>query len=346
MMEYLDIIHDNCENHSPIKWWPKFAYHYTDVSNAVSVLSSGFLYSRIKSEKMNLMKNNNASRQVIDMTKTSAVANVRFYFRPLTPTQYHNEGYKHSSLRYWSDKDANVPVPVFLVFDLEKLLKMPETRFSETAQSGYGDRLLSGIEEFSKLNFDKIYSNGYSNDADIKKYRHAELLYPNAFDIDKDNCLRAVLCRNDSEKTTLLNLLRDSNIRNFYKYQSMIKVFKEDVFENNALFITECRYYDGNVSVSFSDTYAKEKYKDKQMIKNGVDELTPVDSKIEFEWENAKGLIHHLEMGFKLNYSKSKSITFCNLPVFKEARNIKIRIYFEDKLMCYMNQSIAEIELI
>ena len=82
------------------------------------------------------------------------------------------------------------------------------------------------------------------------------------------------------------------------------------------------------------------------MIKNGVDELTPVDSKIEFEWENAKGLIHHLEMGFKLNYSKSKSITFCNLPVFKEARNIKIRIYFEDKLMSYMNQSIAEIELI
>ena len=85
----------------------------------------------------------------------------------------------------------------------------------------------------------------------------------------------------------------------------MIKVFKEDVFENNDLFITECRYYDGNVSVSFSDTYSKEKYKDKQMIKNGVDELTPVDSKIEFEWENAKGLIHHLEMGFKLNLNYS-----------------------------------------
>ena len=43
------------------------------------------------------------------------------------------------------------------------------------------------------------------------------------------------------------------------------------------------------------------------MIKNGVDELTPVDSKIEFEWENAKGLIHHLEMGFNTCTENSPS---------------------------------------
>ncbi|WP_156888550.1 DarT ssDNA thymidine ADP-ribosyltransferase family protein [Proteocatella sphenisci] len=79
MMEYVDIIKENCENHCSVKWWPKFAYHYTDVSNAVSILSSGFLYSRVQSEKMNLMKNNNASRQVIDMTKTGEISNVRFY---------------------------------------------------------------------------------------------------------------------------------------------------------------------------------------------------------------------------------------------------------------------------
>ena len=36
-MEYIDIIRDNSENHSPVSWWPKFAFHYTDVTNAVSI---------------------------------------------------------------------------------------------------------------------------------------------------------------------------------------------------------------------------------------------------------------------------------------------------------------------
>ena len=68
------------------------------------------------------MRNDNASRQVIDMTNSGVVSKVRFYFRPLTPTQHYNEGYKHPALRYDQDENANVPVPIFLLFDLEKLL--------------------------------------------------------------------------------------------------------------------------------------------------------------------------------------------------------------------------------
>ena len=56
-MEYIDIIRDNSENHSPVSWWPKFAFHYTDVTNAVSILSSGFLYSRADAAHMRVMKN-------------------------------------------------------------------------------------------------------------------------------------------------------------------------------------------------------------------------------------------------------------------------------------------------
>lgn len=88
-MEYIDIIRDNSENRSPVSWWPKFAFHYTDVTNAVSILSSGFLYSRADATHLRVMKNDNASRQVIDMTDSDVVSKVRFYFRPLTPTQYH-----------------------------------------------------------------------------------------------------------------------------------------------------------------------------------------------------------------------------------------------------------------
>ena len=51
-MEYIDIIRENSEKHSPVSWWPKFAFHYTDVTNAVSILSSGHLYSRADAAQM------------------------------------------------------------------------------------------------------------------------------------------------------------------------------------------------------------------------------------------------------------------------------------------------------
>ena len=75
-MEYSDIIRDNCVNRSPVSWWPKFAFHYTDVTNAVSILNSGFLYSRADAAQMRVMKNDNASRQVIDMTGFSRILTV------------------------------------------------------------------------------------------------------------------------------------------------------------------------------------------------------------------------------------------------------------------------------
>ena len=123
-MEYIDIIRDNSEKRSPVSWWPKFAFHYTDVTNAVSILSSGFLYSRADATHLRVMENDNASRQVIDMTDSAVVSKVRFYFRPLTPTQYYNEGYKHPALRYDGDENANVPVPIFLCHFTEIPVRM------------------------------------------------------------------------------------------------------------------------------------------------------------------------------------------------------------------------------
>lgn len=134
-MNFSDIIKNNCENHCSVSWWPKFAFHYTDVTNAVSILSEGYLYSRADATQLKKMRNDNASRQVIDMTNPNIVSMVRFYFRPLTPTQYYNEGYKHPSLRYDGDENANTPVPVFFLFDLEQLLKLENVSFSETSQA-------------------------------------------------------------------------------------------------------------------------------------------------------------------------------------------------------------------
>lgn len=94
-MTYEEIIAQNYLN----KWWAEFAFHYTDMSNAVNILRDGCLYSRIDAEMYGNMSNDNASMQVINMTNSDIESYVRMYFRPHTPTQYHNEGYKHVRLR-------------------------------------------------------------------------------------------------------------------------------------------------------------------------------------------------------------------------------------------------------
>ena len=143
-MGFLEVIQDNCKNHCKVSWWPRFAFHYTDVTNAVSILSEGTLFSRTDAQRFHIMQNDNASRQVIDMTNSNVVSMVRFYFRPLTPTQYYNEGYKHPALRYDGDENANTPVPIFFLFDLASILSLPEVQFSETSQAGYGATVFSG----------------------------------------------------------------------------------------------------------------------------------------------------------------------------------------------------------
>lgn len=340
-MTYKDIIKDNCKSHSDVKWWPKFAFHYTDVTNAVSILSSGRLYSRTQAKAMGVMRNDNASIQVINMTETEAKAKVRFYFRPLTPTQYHNEGFKHPSLRYDGDPNANVPVPVFLLFDLEKLLSTPGVRFSEFPQSGYGSISCNNVEEFAKFNFDKIYSKGYTEDySEIKKYRHAEIIYPNFFEID--NYISNILCRNSIEQTTLLNLLKEENAKVFYKYKSMIKVCREDVFENNALFVKSCQYHNGTVSISFSDFYLKKKYTNSAMQRNSISTLDPIAGRLELVWANAQTTCYQTTIEMEVDYQNTVSITCRNLPSIPRATFVEIRFFLKDKIMCFVKQTLEK----
>ena len=342
-MEYMDIIRENCEKHSPVPWWPRFAYHYTDVTNAVSILSSGYLYSRADASHLNLMRNDNASRQVIDMTSSGVASKVRFYFRPLTPTQYYNEGYKHQALRYDHDENANVPVPIFLLFDLEKLLSLPGVHFSETSQAGYGSQIHSGIEEFSKLNFDYIYDNSYGNFKATKNYRHAEIMHPNSLAIE--SCISRILCRNNMERTTLLNLLREENPLAFAKYQNIIKVHKEDTFENNGLFISECTYHNNTVSISFADSYPGKRYIELMMERYHLDALKPVKVTVWLKWYNTRSVCNQGSIETAVDFRNPRNLVITGLPDVPQAKEIGIEVYFDDNLMCYVTQPLESSEL-
>ena len=332
-----NIIKANSQHHSPVSWWPKFAYHYTDVNNIVSILSSGKLYSRANADELNLMQNDNASRQVIDMTNADAKMYVRLYFRPLTPTQYHNEGFKHPQLRYDNDRNADVPVPVFLLFNMDKLLTASGVMFSEKSLAGYGSELLSDIDDFSRFDFDKIYSNSWKNYSnELIKYRHAEILYPNFFEID--DYLNVILCRNGVEKTTLINMLKGYDINVYEKYKSKIRICRSDMFENNGLFLTGCQYIDNSINIRFSDSFSRNAYTDKQLSHSENKSLSPIIGKMNVLWKLDKHVLNHVEVQKELDYRNTSAINYINVPVVDTATSIEIKYYINNHLMCYIEQ--------
>ena len=338
-MTYSEIIQHNCEMVTPA-WWPKYAYHFTDVTNAVSILSSGYLYSRNVAGVRGVMKNENASRQVIDMTNVETTSFVRFYFRPLTPTQYFNEGYKHIRIRYSGDSGANIPVPVFLLFDLEKLLSMKETTFSAQGQAGHGSPTFRGVENFAKLPFYKIYGDGPS-DKETRSYRHAEILYPNTF--MTKNALRWILCRNVYDQLTLLNMLKEKDGSAYYRYKGIIRVVKNNAYYRNGFFVEQVLFNDGVLSFTFNNSQAKRKYANQYITDNEVLQLLTID--FMFEWSNTKKVIARRMQTIQVDYMDTAPINF-QVPSFVGATKLRVTVSIDNKIICVTEQPLADSEII
>lgn len=115
-------------------WWPRFLFHFTNIDNAVKILESGSLMCRSLLEKSGEMETDNASPEIIERTDDKWKEYVRLYFRPRTPTQFRNEGFRPEGQR---TLNAHCPVPVYFLFDARKMLARSR-RFS-ISREGWGD---------------------------------------------------------------------------------------------------------------------------------------------------------------------------------------------------------------
>lgn len=229
------------------------------------------------------------------------------------------------------------------MFDLEKLLSLPGVRFSEKSQAGTGAALYDSCEEFEKLDFDKIYSNGYKDNLqELLPYRHAEILHPDMLNID--SCIKYVLCRNDVEKVSLLNLLKLKSQKSFIRYKNIIKVCKSDMFYQNGLYIDDCRYNDNRIVLSFADTWEKNKYISR--YSKNIDELDPISMRIELDWFNSRGTLYHSAIKTDLDYAHSSTLNINRLPSVPSATAIRIRVYIENCIMCCIVQPLENGEVI
>lgn len=330
-MDFKQIIENNFNSFSGhAKSWCKFAFHFTDISNAVEILASHTLYSRDKAISSNLMHNDNASKQVIDLTSSAVTKNVRFYFRPMTPTQFHNEGFKHEAIRFNGENSANVPVPIFFVFDLEKLLNQNGCQFSEMSQAGVGCNICTTVDEFQNFAFDKIYSEGHSNKFENeKKYRHAEILFPESYNIDQS--LLYVFCRNEVERQTLLKLLLDKSLTAYPRYKQRIYVSsKRNIFFYNGLYIDNCYYCNGAINIIFSDSYQRLQYAKRHRV-----DLDDIELKVSIivKWIANGNVYRQAERDLKINYLQCDDIQV-KTDIEDKTERLEVVIYFEQSLMC------------
>lgn len=200
------------------RWITDYIYHFTNVTNISSILESGMLYARANPKCC--AENENAEVSIIEGTNEYVTEYVRFYFRPKTPTQYRNEGIKsEDEMGLYM---AHCPIPVFLLFDFDKLFMRPDCFFSyESLASRYSVNLYQGYNSLQHAPLLDIYHEGAFPPEDrerIVKRRHAEVLVKNQCDL---SALKKIYCRTEAERETLLNLLTPG-IKS--KYKSIISV--------------------------------------------------------------------------------------------------------------------------
>ena len=309
-----------------IRWWPKYFYHFTDIKNALGILDKGWIYGRQEAVVNNLMKTDNASPSVISISQNKIQGYARLYFRPRTPTQYNNEGYKPEHIRN-ADINANCPVPIFFFLDSVTVLNTDGVKFSETSCAGYHDlNLLSGTEAFENLPFSKIYHDGPVSSAereDIVKHRHAEVVRLNGLPIE--NAIKGIVCRSAAEKQTLLYMLKTQYPKKYQIYKPIIRYSPElNLFFNNGIFIKTVEYNEGKIEIEFN---APEKRYGTSKSKGN-----DVNFKATVNYINEYGnIINCISFDTVLDYADIRSV---NLNIENQDSKIAIvEIRFDDNLM-------------
>ena len=329
-LTYKEILDNQKSNMSlTTAWWTNFLFHFTDVHNASRILYDGWIYSRKQAIEKAIMVNDNASRAVIEATNTDTKCYGRLYFRPLTPTQYHNEGYKPVEIRD-SGINASCPVPIFFCLNSNATLNYPGTKFAEKGLAGNRHQITEGIDDFSKLNFEKIYHNGpYSaENGDIKEYRHSEVIREGGFPVEP--LLQCILCRTPAERETLLFLLNQYSARLYNTYKDKV-LYKPSLlcFNNNGIFIKRVNILGKVLSIEFNDPEVRQK-------KSGISDPI-VRTSIHIVYKTLDGRILSVSTGIgNFNYYNVRT---CSLDLREDISYdiIRVTVHFDDVVM-YENE--------
>ena len=202
--QHLDDLHHAPWIDPARQWWPDFLFHCTDLSNVVNILRQGEMVSRTQVVSTGQLALDIASPEVIAQTNPQRQNDVRLYFRPKTPTQYHNEGFRPVGQR---SLNSHCPVPIYLIFDALSILSRADCLFTDGNAGSGGTEAKGELDFLRQIPFQQVYHVGPFNssvDRSIAYHRNAEVLIPQRLGLDN---LVAIRCRSQAEYETLLYLL-------------------------------------------------------------------------------------------------------------------------------------------
>ncbi len=163
-------------------WWPYFLFYFTDIHSLIDILTqnqlpAGDLYLH-------------GSQQV------------QLYFRPRTPHIFHAEGFRPAD----QVRPGYVPVPVYLLFDMEAVICHPDARFS-AGDPSRTDKTYSTASYFRELPFKQIYHDSWfasDEKEEILRCREAQVMIPQRLGLES---LQLIWLRSAAEYETLRHLL-------------------------------------------------------------------------------------------------------------------------------------------
>lgn len=280
------------------------------------------LLSRNRASQLNLMVNDNASHKIINQTDPEWKDYVRLYFRPRTPTQYNNEGFRPSEQIKLDG--AYVPIPIFFLFNSKKILSSQKTLFT-TGNLATKSTLVGNTMKFlESIPFEKVYhdSSLYNLYDDEKReiilHRHAEVITRDSLDL---SCLEFICCRSQAELETLIDLLPKDILKRWKP--KIILSNKYPLFYKEWPFVTRVVLDKSKISLTFNPAKSDS---DVGPFNASLDIKESYTNKL-YTWKqntfNAKGLI-----SFPLSNLESYKVTF-----------------FLDEKLAYQNTFVEETDI-
>lgn len=225
IIAFLDRLHDEPWLVDPEqRRWPDYAFHFSDIENAVEILRQRRLLCRSRALAQHVLRNDHASEAVIRQTDATWQRYVRLYFRPRTPTFYDNEGFRPAGqLRY---PDAHCRIPVAFLFNARALLTTEGVLFSDGSLARSETRVGDDVDFLQGLPFEQIYHDrafdAGVDKTEIIRRRHAEVMVPDALPLE--GFLSWIFLRSEAEQQTLRSLLDDEEVRIPEFWSSRIRV--------------------------------------------------------------------------------------------------------------------------
>ena len=197
--------------------WAGYIYHFTHLENAVNILKNKKIQSRNKADFKD-----SAGQAFITTTLSKIKDFARFYFRPLTPTQFYNQGLGKFIKN--TNELPQCPVPIFIRFRINEVLDLYRDKcyvsngnLRHYPQTNYGN----SYEFLKSFDFQNVYKK--YNECERWTFLNAsqqEFIVRDELDFSDINSTE-IICKSDVDKISLINLLGPhSNLTNKIKVDS------------------------------------------------------------------------------------------------------------------------------